>query len=88
MTTQVDPASNPEPSTAELQRIAEELQRRVHATAPELRFTVDQSSGRSVIQVTDPATNEVIQQIPSEEALHINQALDRFQQGLLLNRKA
>lgn len=43
-----------------------------------LRFTVDQATGRQVIKVLDPRTDEVIRQIPPEEAL----ALARFLQNL------
>lgn len=77
-----------EASTAQLKQIAEELQKRVSSVAPELQFSVDQESGRGLIRVTDRRTNEVIRQIPSEEALQINKGIDRFQQGLLVNRKA
>ncbi|MBI3524226.1 MAG: flagellar protein FlaG [Betaproteobacteria bacterium] len=80
--------SVPHAATAdEFKRASEELQRRIQVTAPELQFTVDHDSGRTLIKVTDPATNEVIRQIPSEEVLQINKGLDRFQ-GLLLNQKA
>lgn len=86
--TMAEQSTRPEPSPEELKRITGELQRRVAAVAPELQFSVDQSSGRTIIKITDPATKEVIQQIPSEQMLQIAKALDQFQQGLLLNRKA
>lgn len=82
------PPVRPQPGPAELRQIAGELQRRVEAAAPELRFSVDESTGKSIVRITDPVTREVIQQIPSEQLLAIGKALDRFQQGLLLNRKA
>ena len=72
----------------EVQRMTAELQRRVSAVAPELVFSIDESIGRSVIQITDSATKEVIRQIPSEDILQINKALERFQQGILLNKQA
>jgi len=75
-------------SPEELKRIADELQQRASAVAPELRFAVDASSGRTVIQITDQTTDKVIRQIPSEEALQISEDMDRFQKGLLLNRQA
>ncbi len=77
-----------QPATAdELKRATEELQRRIYAVAPELQFSVDRDSGRTIIKVTDPATNEIIRQIPAEEVLRLNKELDRLQ-GLLLNRTA
>jgi flagellar protein FlaG len=75
-------------SASQIKQITEELQRRVAALAPELQFSVDQSSGETIVKFTDPATNQVIQQFPSEALIQIGKALDQFQKGLLLNRKA
>jgi flagellar protein FlaG len=75
-------------SASQIKQITEELQRRVAALAPELQFSVDQSSGETIVKFTDPSTNEVIQQFPSEALIQIGKALDQFQKGLLLNRKA
>lgn len=71
----------------ELKRATEELLRRIKTVAPELQFSVDQDSGRTIIKVTDPSTDELIRQIPAEEVLRLNKELDRLQ-GLLLNLKA
>lgn len=72
----------------ELMRISEDLQRRVRIVAPELHFSVDQSTERMVIKVMDRATNSVIRQIPSNEALLIDQQLDQYAQSLLLDHRA
>jgi len=87
-TTATAPPVQKKSSAEEIQRLTAELQRRVNTVAPELVFSIDQSSGRSVIQITDSATKEVIRQIPSEDTLQMNRALERFQQGLLLDNKA
>ena len=71
-----------------LQRASDALQRRVRTVAPELEFSVDHSSGRSMIKVTDRTTKEIIQQIPSDETLQLDKELDLFEKGMLLNRKA
>jgi flagellar protein FlaG len=76
-----------QPSSAELRRITEELQHHVSVVTPELEFSVDESSGRSMVKVTDRTTHEVIRQFPSEEMLQIAKGIDRFQKGLLLNSK-
>lgn len=76
------------PSEEQVRKTTDELQRRVNAVASELEFTVDQSTGRLVVKVTDSRTKEVILQIPSDQMLELGKDLDRFQQGLLLNRKA
>jgi flagellar protein FlaG len=72
----------------DIQRASADLQRRVNILAPELQFSVDETSGRSIIKFTDRATNEVIRQFPSEEALALTRAMDQFQRGLIFNRKA
>jgi len=50
----------------------------------QLHFSVDEASGRTVIKVTDPETDEIIRQIPPEEVLRIAESLDE-QSGLLLS---
>ena len=80
------PQPSPEATPEQLKKAVDALQRRLSTVAPELQFSVDKSSGRSIILVTDPATNQVIQQIPSETVLRIAKEIDHFQ-GLLLNKK-
>jgi flagellar protein FlaG len=41
-----------------------------------LTISVDQVSGRYVVQVRDPVTGDLIRQIPSDEALRIARNLD------------
>lgn len=59
----------------------------VQSTARDLEFTVDDSTGRTVIKVIDHATEEVIRQIPSEEMLAIAASIERLQ-GLLVKQEA
>ncbi|MDH3532691.1 MAG: flagellar protein FlaG [Gammaproteobacteria bacterium] len=54
-----------EPDIAEL---AQALNVATQSIGRELRFEVDMNSGRSVIQVLDRDTGEVIRQIPPEKA--------------------
>jgi flagellar protein FlaG len=77
----------PKVSEDEIKRATEELQRCVNEMAPELQFSVDEDTGRSIITLTDRNTNEVIRQIPSEEALALARAMDQFQRGLILDRQ-
>lgn len=70
-------------STAALESIAGDWQRKLADVAPEIRFSVDQTSGRSLIRVVDRTTDELIRQIPSEEVLAISQAIDAFQKRLM-----
>lgn len=52
-----------------------------------LQFTVDKDTGRTVIQIRDSQTNEVIRQIPQEDVLKLAKRLDEVQ-GLLFQEKA
>lgn len=54
---------------------------------PQLSFTIDDSSERVVILITDINTGELIRQIPSEDALSIASSLGKLQ-GLLLKGEA
>jgi flagellar protein FlaG len=74
--------------TAEqVEQMVKEVKQVVEQVAQNLRFSVDESTGRTVITVTDAATKEVIRQIPSEEMLAVARALGRLQ-GLLLRKEA
>lgn len=42
----------------------------------DLSFSLDDSTGRVVVKVTDSTSGEVIRQIPSEEALRLAERLD------------
>lgn len=51
----------------------------------ELRFTIDKDSGHTVIKVMDTATQELIRQIPSEEALRFARKLSEGEKLEIFN---
>lgn len=53
----------------DLNDLAQELHR-------ELRFSVDEDSGETVIKVVDQQTDKVIRQIPSEEVLQLRRRME------------
>lgn len=63
------------------------LQSFVSGVRDDIQFSMDQDSGRTVVKVIDSNTKEVIRQFPSEEAIELAKALDRFQ-GLLVKQQA
>ena len=75
-------------SSDELKNLANEIQRKVSAISSDLQFSVDQETGKDLIRVTDRTTKKIVWQFPSEEALNITKALDQYQKGVMLNRKA
>lgn len=75
------------PTAEQLKNIVAKLQSKASAVAPELRFSVDEDTGKTVVKVSDQRTREIIWQFPSEAALQISKEIDQFQKGLMLNRK-
>jgi len=55
--------------------------------ASDLNFSRDQETGKTIVKVVDTATDVVIRQIPTEEAVAIAKSIDKMQ-GLLINHKA
>jgi flagellar protein FlaG len=76
-----------EPNTQAVKAAVEASNRVVQSLQSRIEFVADESSGRMLIKVIDPANNELIRQIPSEEMLAISRALDRMQ-GLLVKSQA
>ena len=62
-------------SSEELQQVVTQLNQRVQQIQRDLQFSVDDSSGRTVIRVVNSETEEVVRQIPSEEVLRISRNL-------------
>ena len=58
----------PQVEKADLERLAKQLNIASQSIGRDLRFRVDMESGRSVIQVLDRETGEIIRQIPPENA--------------------
>lgn len=62
----------------DLEEVVRDLNQQVQQVHRELQFGVDKESGRTVITVLDKETQQVIRQIPGDEALHFAR---RFQEG-------
>jgi flagellar protein FlaG len=63
------------PPIAEVNQAVRNISDYVQSLKRDLRFSVDQDSGRTVVTVVDPQSGEVIRQIPSEEVLTIARRL-------------
>lgn len=68
-------AAKKEASSAELDETVRDLNEHMQAVQRELHFSVDQDSGHTVIKVMDLATQQVVRQIPNEEALKAARSL-------------
>jgi flagellar protein FlaG len=54
----------------------------------ELSLSVDESTKKQVVKLTDKDTGDTLLQYPSETVLAIARGIDQFQNGLLLKREA
>ncbi|WP_319240675.1 flagellar protein FlaG [uncultured Propionivibrio sp.] len=59
----------------------------VSSVNSDLKFSVDNDTGKTIVKVVDKNTDEVIRQVPSEEMMAIAKALDSIK-GLLVKQKA
>ena len=75
------------PPVAAVKEAVNRLNQYVQTLRRDLEFRVDESTNTVVVTVVDPATKEVIRQIPSEEVLAVARNLEQMQ-GVILNTKA
>ncbi len=57
------------PSEADVLFAVKKFSEHTRSLGRELQFEVDDDSGQTVVKVIDPETDEVVRQIPSEEAV-------------------
>lgn len=82
------PASAAETPTREaLLQAVEEVRAAIAPVAQNLRFSIDDDTGRTIVKVVDAQTDEVIRQMPSEEVLAASKALDKLK-GVLIQQTA
>ena len=79
--------SNKPESEEQIRQAVQKIQEVVDNLAHNLRFSIDEDTGKTIIKVMDARTDEVIRQFPTEEAIEIARTLDKVQ-GLLFNDKA
>lgn len=68
-------AANVDAGPSKLEAAVKAMNNHVQQLQRELNFSIDKSSGRTVIKVLDMETRQVIRQIPSDEALTFAQRL-------------
>ena len=77
----------PVPSSEELKRAADAINKALERSDHNLRFSVDEGTGITVVKVVDANTGDLIRQIPSDEVIAVSRSIDRLQ-GILLKHKA
>lgn len=69
------------------QTLVDEVQSHLDNLNIQLHFQLDDRTGEPVVQVLDPASGDVIRQIPPEELLEIRGKLEELR-GILFDRRA
>lgn len=72
-----------EPTAEQLTEMAEQMDKFVGSFTHELKFRVDEDSGRSVVTVLDSKSGDTIRQIPTEELLDVIARLAEASGGLI-----
>jgi len=85
--TRAEPAPEPVRDPEQVARAVAALNRAMAAASRDIEFSPDPASGHTVVRVMDRQTQQVIRQMPSEEALAISRAIEQWQ-GMVLRQKA
>jgi len=67
--------NKPDISNENIEDAVQQINKYIQTTQNELQFSIDDSSGKTVVKVIDSETKELIRQIPGEEALNVAQKL-------------
>ncbi len=70
-----------------LTRAIEAVNHMLDPMARSLQFSIDDTTGKTVVKLVDRETNEVLREMPTREMIAIARALDHVQ-GRLINAKA
>ena len=76
-----------QPSQQQVEAAVKQVASAIQSKASDLRFSIDNDTGKTIVRITDQKTGEMIRQIPSEELVEIAKSLDKVQ-GLLFMQKA
>ena len=75
------------PTREAVDQAAKHIQAFVQSVGRSLDFSVDQSTGQTVLRVINPDNGELVHQLPAEETLRVARAID-YMQSMLVNQRA
>lgn len=75
-------------SAGQLQSAVDSINKSLKEVNPSLEFSIDNDTNLTVVKLVEKQSGEVIRQVPTEEALAIAKAIDKFQKGMLLTKEA
>ena len=75
------------PTREAVDQAAHRIEKFVQSVGRSMSFSVDASSGHSILRVVDPQSGQVIRQLPAEETLRVAKAVE-YMQSMLVNQRA
>ena len=75
------------PTREAVDQAAQRIEQFVQSVGRSMSFSVDASSGHSILRVVDPQSGQVIRQLPAEETLRVAKAVE-YMQSMLVNQRA
>lgn len=76
-----------QPGRDDVEKIISDINTQLHSMHTELNFSIDKDTDRMVLKIINSKTDEVIRQIPAEEALRIASRLSKLL-GLIVDHSA
>lgn len=80
-------SANAKPDASTVKQAAEAINSQLRQMSKNIRFSLDEETGNTIVKVVDSDTGQTIRQIPSEEAIRIQHSLERLQ-GVLIKHEA
>lgn len=74
-------------SDEQIAQAVEQINDELGNMAQDLKISIDKETGKTIVKIIDTASQEVIRQFPTEEAVAIARSLDKVH-GLLFEDKA
>jgi len=81
-----DAATTP-PSRDDVSAAVSKLNEAMLSSSQSLKFEIDDDTRQVVVKIIDQSTQEILRQMPTEEALHMAKSIDKLQ-GLLIRQTA
>lgn len=83
-----EPVAEEKPRPEQLQAAVSKLNDYVQNLSRTLSFSIEESTGRTVIKVYDAETEELIRQIPPEETIKLAEQISEQTKSLLIQERA
>ena len=80
-------ATTTPPSKEDVSAAVDKLNEAMQVSSQSLKFEIDDDTKQIVVKIIDQSTQEVVRQMPTEEALQMAKSIDKMQ-GLLIRQTA